>query len=348
MGISESVMQHFRARVQKSGVTYYYFDAGGKPRKEIPLGSDYQLAVRQWSALIADSRVAAPITTFIDLIEKYEVEELVKLAKSTQATYRSDLKHLREFFGLPTPAPLDLIEPKHIKQMRKWKKDSPTTANRLKRLFSTIFNFGRGEGYTSRENPCKGITGHALESREVDINDRVFAAVWRQANAPTQDAMDLAEVLGQRPGDVLKLRETDIKDGLLYIMQGKTKVKRRIKIEGKLAVVIERILTRKKTYKVWSSALAVNTRGMPTSKQVLRDGFTEARSKAAAQAVADKDAPLRDEVAAFWFYDLRAKAADDVAEVHGDQAAADLLGHTSVRTTQKHYLHRGKIVAPSR
>lgn len=341
-------MQHFRVRVQKSRVTYYYFDAGGRPRKEIPLGSDYQLAVRKWSELMADSRLPAPVITFIDLIEKYEIEELVKLAKSTQATYRSDLKHLREFFGLPTPAPLDLIEPKHIKQMLKWKKDSPTTANRLKRLFSSIFNFGRGEGYTSRENPCKGITGHTLESREVDINDRVFAAVWEQARAPTRDAMDLAEVLGQRPGDVLRLRETDIKDGLLYVMQGKTKVKRRIRVEGKLSAVIERILARKKTYKVWSSALAINTRGMPMSKQVLRDGFTDARSKAAAKALADKDSALQAEIEAFWFYDLRAKAADDVAELHGEQAAADLLGHTSVRTTQKHYLHRGKIVAPSR
>jgi hypothetical protein len=102
-------MQHFRARKQKSGVTYYYFDAGGIPRKEIPLGSDYQLAVRKWSELVADTRLPVPVTTFIDLIERYEIEELVKLAKSTQATYRSDLKHLREFFGLPTPAPLDLI-----------------------------------------------------------------------------------------------------------------------------------------------------------------------------------------------------------------------------------------------
>ena len=348
MGISESVMQHLRARVQKSGITYYYFDAGGKPRKEIPLGCDYQLAVRQWSELIANTRIVAPTITFIDLIDKYVDEEFPKLAVSTQSTTRSDLKYLREFFGLPTPAPLDLIEPMHIKQMLKWKKDTPTTANRLKRLFSRIFNFGRGEGYTNKENPCRGVTGHHLEGREVDINDRVYSAVWEQASALTRDAMDLAELLGQRPGDVLRLRETDIKDGLLHIKQSKTKVKLRIKIEGKLAAVIDRILARKKTYKVWSSALTINTRGMPTSKQVLRDGFTDARTKAAEKAKADKDLLLQAEIKAFWFYDLRAKAADDVAELHGDQAAADLLGHTSVRTTQKHYLRRGKTVAPSR
>ena len=51
-------MQHFRARRQKSGTTYYYFDAGGKPRKEIPLGKDYVAAVRKWTQLMAE---AAPV-----------------------------------------------------------------------------------------------------------------------------------------------------------------------------------------------------------------------------------------------------------------------------------------------
>jgi integrase len=49
-----------------------------------------------------------------------------------------------------------------------------------------------------------------------------------------------------------------------------------------------------------------------------------------------------------WFYDLRAKAADDTSEARGDQAAADLLGHDNVTTTKRHYLRRGKIVKPSK
>ena len=50
----------------------------------------------------------------------------------------------------------------------------------------------------------------------------------------------------------------------------------------------------------------------------------------------------------FWFYDLRAKAADDTSDVRGDQAASDLLGHENVKTTQRHYLRRGKIVSPTK
>lgn len=344
----KSSMQNFRSRVQKSGRTFYYFDAGGTPRREIPLGADYIVAVRRWAELAAAPASALPVVTFIDLIDKYEAEELPKLAKSTQATYRSDIKHLREFFGKPAPAPLDGIKPKHIKLLLKWKRGQPTTANRLKRLTSTLFNFGRGEGYTDKENPCKGIAGWELDKRGVDITDEVFSAVYEQADEPTRDAMDLAEACGQRPGDTLRMTEHDIKNGLLGVQQGKTKAKRRIRVEGRLAAVLSRIKARKAGYKVWSSSLVVNSRGMPLTKWVLRDAFTAAREAAALKAQAENSADFAFEIRAFWFYDLRAKAADDIAEVHGDQAATDLLGHDNVKTTKDHYLRRGKIVGPSR
>lgn len=344
----KSSMQNFRAREQKSGRTFYYFDAGGKPRREIPLGDDYILAVRKWAELIAAPSSAVPVVTMIELIAKYETEELPKLAKSTRDTYRSDLKHLKEFFGNPEPAPLDSIKPSHIKKLLKWKKEHPTTANRLKRLTSTIFNFGRGEGYTDNENPCKGIFGFGLETRDVDIGEEVFRAVWNAADEPTRDAMDLAEATGQRPGDTLRMTELHIKDGLLSVQQGKGKKKRRIVIEGRLAAVIERIEERKRGHKVWASSLTVNARGMPLTKWVLRDSFNEARTTAADKAKAAGHAELAASIRAFWFYDLRAKAADDTAEDRGEQAAADLLGHSSVSTTQKHYLRRGKIVKPSK
>jgi integrase len=342
-------MLYFRQRAMRSGVTYYYFDNGpGKP--ETALGSDYVLAVRKWTELMdaMGESGAAPMVTFLDLLDTYEATELPKLAKSTQATHRSDIKHLREYFGKPTPAPLDAIRPANIRTMLKWKASQPTTANRLKRLFSTIFNFGRGEGYTNNENPCVGIKGHSLDKREVDINDEVFKAVWDEGTEPLREAMDLAEASGQRPGDVLSLTEHDIRDAKLGVRQGKTKAKRRIRVEGRLLAVIERIKLRKAKYKVWSAHLAVNSRGMPLTKAVLRDLFTEARESAAVKADKAGNKTLAAEIRAFWFYDLRAKAADDTAELHGDQAAADLLGHGNVAVTQRHYLRRGKVVSPSK
>jgi fumarylacetoacetate (FAA) hydrolase family protein len=60
------------------------------------------------------------------------------------------------------------------------------------------------------------------------------------------------------------------------------------------------------------------------------------------------DAAQADEIRAFWFRDLRAKAADDKADQAGEKEAQNLLGHTDGRMTARHYLRRGKIVGPTR
>lgn len=340
----KSTMQNLRARPQRSGKTYYYFDAGGKPRKEIPLGSDYVLAVKKWAELMAVAKNAVPSANFIELIERYERDELPKLAKSTQATVRSDLKHLRQFFGQPTPAPIDQIKPSHIQKMLDWKADHPTTANRLKRLFSVLFNRARGWGYTEAVNPVTGIAGLKLKGkRKVYINDAVFAAVRESASEPLRDAMDLGYLTGQRPGDVLKLTEREIVDGTLLVRQGKTGQQLRITIEGELAALLERIKARKARYRIWCAHLAVNMHGMAMSKQVLRDHFKAAKDRAQAA-----HPELAAEIADFWFYDLRTKASTDVQAARGLQEAADLLGHASTKTTLENYSPKGKVARPTK
>lgn len=335
-------MPGLRARPQKSGIIYYYFDAGGKPRKEIPLGSDYVLAVRKWAELTQAQASAVQVVDFLQLADRYERDEMPLKAKSTQATQLSDLRHLREFFGKP-PAPLDNIRPMHIRGLLDWKKTQPTTANRLKRLFSHMFNKAREWGYTHAENPATGVRGFELAQRGVYITDAVFKAVWEAGGEPLRDTMDLGYLTGQRPGDVLRMTTHDIVEGMLLVDQGKTGARRRIRVEGQLAELLARIEARKAGHKVHCSHLAVNTRGMPLTAAVLRKAFVAARDAAAAA-----NPMLRAEIQAFWFYDLRAKAADDVSDRDGGQAAADLLGHDDVRTTSRHYLRRGKVVGPTR
>jgi integrase len=89
--------------------------------------------------------------------------------------------------------------------------------------------------------------------------------VYQQADQPTRDAMDLAHLAGQRPGDSLRMREQDIVDGALQVRQGKTGAPVRVRVIGKLAEVIDRIMARKATLKVRSFALVVNERGQPLS-----------------------------------------------------------------------------------
>jgi integrase len=174
-------------------------------------------------------------------------------------------------------------------------------------------------------------------------HDAVYKAVWTSASAPLRDAMDLAYLTGQRPADTLKMTEHDIIEGHLIVTQEKTKQPLRIQIIGDLAALLKRIEVRKSGHKVKSAALLVNQHGKRLTAPALRSQFDKARDAAIEAAP-----PLADNIRKFRFYDLRAKAADDTADGRGEEAARDLLGHESIKTTQRHYLRRGKIVTPTK
>lgn len=330
---------HMHPRTQRSGKVYYYMYTSDTPRREIALGADFILALRKYADL---NVVDAPAqgATFGDVAIKYTVEALPKLKPNTIRMHRSDLKHLLASF---IDAPLDQVKPMHIKKFLTKHQATPTTANRCKRLFSTMWNHARGWGYTDLPNPCTGIKGFSLKKRTMYITDAMFAAVYGCASAPLRDAMDIAYLTGQRPADALSMSEHDIIDGHLIITQGKTMQPLRIVIAGKLAELIERIRVRKNTYKVVTGALLVNLQGKRLTKAVLRNHFDDARL-----AAAEAHPAMADDIKAFHFYDLRAKAADDTSDLRGEQAASDLLGHDSVKTTQRHYLRRGKIVGSTK
>jgi integrase len=328
-------------RKQRSGKVYYYLYKKGEDgkRKEIALGDDFILALRKYADL---NVIVAPSAgaTFADLEKRYLVEAVPKLAASSARMYRSDIKHLLASFA---DAPLSQIKPMHIRQFLDDHADKPTTANRCKRVFSTMWNKARGWGYTDQPNPCEGIQGHSLEKRTIYISDVVFKAVWASASAPLRDAMDLAYLTGQRPADALKMTEHDIIEEHLIVTQEKTKQPLRIKIVGELAALIKRIEARKAGHKVKTAALLVNQHGKRLTAPALRSQFDKARDAASKAAPA-----LAKSIKDFRFYDLRAKAADDTADGRGQEAARDLLGHESVKTTQRHYLRRGKIVTPTK
>ncbi|MDR0260513.1 MAG: hypothetical protein LBI76_11975 [Comamonas sp.] len=150
----------------RSGKVFYYLDIGGKPRKEIPLGNDYA-AVQKWGALTCRPEQAPAIErpTFADAVAGYRKDVLPAKAPRTQRDNEGDLVFLLRFFGGDNPAPLDEIQPIHIRQYQRWrvaeakrlaqqkypgKPVSDTIgqvrANREKALFSHIWNYARGEG----------------------------------------------------------------------------------------------------------------------------------------------------------------------------------------------------------
>lgn len=320
---------------RRGNKTYYFYDHGGKPRREEPLGTNYAMAIKRWAEIEgADAATAAPVTQFKAVVEAYRREVVPTKAERTQRDNMRELGKLLEFFDDP-PGPLEAIEPIHVKQYMRWRKDAPVRATREKALLSHVWNWAREQGYTAQPNPCAGIKGKKA-GRDVYIEDDAYKAIRDKGDTTLQDAMDLAYLCGQRPADTLKMTEMDIRDGSLFVRQGKTQTPLRIEVTGELAEVIERIKVRKQAMPIYNTRLVVNKKGRTIGVHALSERFRKAREAAGIEGVQ--------------FRDLRAKAATDKADTsHDVRQAQKQMGHASVTTTELYIRRRrGEKVTPTR
>lgn len=185
------------------------------------------------------------------------------------------------------------------------------------------------------------ILGFSIALRHASV----FNAVYEAACQPIKDALDLAYLTGQRVSDTIAMSETDISNGKLTVVQGKTKKKLRINIVGQLEMLINKITTRKAGHKVRTLQLIYNEKGRAVTLNRLQIRFREARERAALA-----NPSLKLEIEQFQFRDLRAKAATDIHEDTRDITAAQkLLGHTTIGMTED-YLRdrRGESVKPTK
>jgi len=328
-----------RARLQKSGTTFYYYDHGGKPRRETPLGSDYGHAIRKWAELERESAIPPQaVLTFRWVATQYMAEVAVNKAARTLADNRREVLNLLDFFDDP-PGPLDAIRPVNVRQYLTWRTaggKAQVRANREKALLSAIWNYARDRGYTDKPNPCAGIKGHRETGRDVYIEQDQYDAIWAAGDDTLRDAMDLAYLTGQRPADVMRMSMTDVRGGIITVRQGKTGKKLRIAVSDDLQAVIGRIEQRKAAHTIHTLRLVVNSHGRPVGTHAISTRFQEACKKAGISGVQ--------------FRDLRAKAGTDKAESAGDiRQAQEQLGHGSVVTTEGYVRNRrGKKVTPTR
>lgn len=166
-------------------------------------------------------------------------------------------------------------------------------------------------------------------------------------------AADLAHLTGQRPADVLKTSETDIRDGMLSVRQGKTGKTLRVRLtrpDGQrngLGKLIDELLSRRQGNPVRNLALIHSAGTHALSYSGLDNGFERARVKAAKTAEDAGHPDLAARICGFQFRDLRAKAGTEKADAEGILEAKRQLGHASVTMTEQ-YVRLGQIVTPTR
>ncbi len=340
-----------RKRILKSGKTWigYYFEArndAGK-RIEIALGTDYGVAIKKWAEL--SHAPPPPTNTHLMkyIFDRYEKEVLPLKAIGTQKTNLQELKQLRKSFN---NAPIDALRPMHIAEYRR-NRSAKVRANREMSLLSAIYNYAIEWGLTEMLNPTKGVRKNKENPRSFYANDEVWGAIRESAEPALQDAMDLAFLTGQRPGDVFKMQWTDISPDNVLVIQGKTGKRLRILIEGEFSKLIERIRSRTAIEGYGGTIIAVrpyrakNSKAIPLSKQMLHDRLAKAKEKSIAIAMAAKNVNLVSDIKQFRFSDSRSKAASDIADL---SQASKLLGHSKERITREVYRRNGEYVSPTR
>jgi integrase len=321
--VNHALPPHMRVRKGR-----YYYDTQSKPRREIPLGADYGAALVKWAELEGKGLISSNTEpTFGMAWTRYKSDVLPGKAPRTQADNLEEAEHL---LGVFRDAPLSQIEPFHVRGYMD-RRGAKVRANREKALLSHVFNKAREWGYTKAPNPCAGVKGHREDGRDKYVEEAEYRAVYAQACIPIRNAMDLAYLTGQRPADVLKTTLQDVRDGFLWVTQGKTGAKLRIALEGLLGALVARLAHQ--PGKVASPYLIRNEDEQPLTYSAMSQRFQKARAAAIEHAQDSNQTALAASLRGFQFRDLRARAASDVDDL---RAAQRLLGHGSAAMTEKY------------
>ena len=270
------------------------------------------------SALAEYSRIIAPPTGGCDDLLERTLQRCKETIKpNTYQQYSQACKKLKPILAEFSP---DLVEPHHVAAILDHHRATPNMANRMLTFMRLAFSNGLTWGLC-RTNPCYGVKRHVEKRRGRYLTHEEYKAIWTAAPPQLRAIMDIAYLTGQRIGDVLAIRLSDIRAEGIAFQQQKTSKKLVVNAPG-LQEAIER-----------AKALHSNIRGMtlfhgrggrPLGYSGVRDAFERACVLAKVE-----DATL---------HDIRAKSLTD-AKKQGKNAQK-LGGHSTEAMTNRYLRDR--------
>jgi integrase len=292
----------------------------GADRKRVNLGQDIIKAIDAYKQIKGPE---GRVRTLHDVIERYRLEVLpLKRSENTREDQARSLTRLDKVFGhfLPDNITAPMCYEYMDKRRTKDGKPAPVAARHeislLGHVLAKSIRWGAGVA-----NVVRTLDRMPKSKRTRYVTDEEFLACRALANPRMQVAMDLARNIGQRRGDLLKLKHEDCTDDGIVIRQGKT---------GAGVLVVWTPTLRK----IIRAAKALSP-DIPRDF-VLRTGDGGPYTGTGFSAIWQR--LIKRYVAAggvrFTFHDLRAKAGSDTATLEQAQA---LLGHASSETTKRVY-----------
>jgi integrase len=255
-----------------------------------------------------------------ELIDTTLQESAKECAANTMKAYKVAARVIKKAFAEFRPAQ---VRGPHIAQFLDAHRDTPNQANQCRTVLKLAFNRAVLLGQADA-NPVISIPPFKTKTRERYISQSEFRAIKAQASPQLAVCMELCYLTGQRIGDVLKIKRTDMDEDGIYIKQQKTKTPLRIRWSTELRAAVES--AKALSGKVRGFNLLAGGKGQPFLYDTINDHWV-----AACAAACVKDANL---------HDLRAAAGTDANAACQDSKG--LLGHKSESSHQRYM--RGKIV----
>lgn len=234
----------------KRGVTYYYYHRQTGARIIGAPNTPEFLASYIEAANKPTVEIDCPKGTFASLLVAYKGSPKFRnLAPSSQRNYSIYIDRLEERFAKVS---LKAISDRKFRgEFLSWRdeiaRESQSTAELLTRVMKVVLRFGEDRVMLS-SNPLQGVERLKFK----DHSSNVFTAqqIKRLIEVSPKEliwAIKLALLTGQRQGDLIRLKWTDIANGALRLCQQKTKADVTIPIGASLAALLSEIPRRAET-----------------------------------------------------------------------------------------------------
>lgn len=274
------------------------------------LGSDLGVALGEYGRLMGTAGTRGMPRLIGEALKEIEP----KLAESSRAQYRHAGEILKR--KLKQFDPQD-VKSRHVAGIKQSLAATPNMANRVISVLRQVFAIAV-ERQLVDSNPCIGVARLPEKKRERLLSDAEWQAIHDHAGQRLRIIMQLQLLTGQRIGDVLSIKRSQITEEGIAFQQQKTGARLVVAWSPELKAAVQ--AARALAGDVPSLTLLRSATGGPPDYRSVADQF-----KKAALAAGVEDARLNDG---------RAKAAT-AAKQQGESARA-LLGHTSEANTGRY------------
>lgn len=325
----------FRSHTRKNKAgnvrTYYFFDMRAEGKADVPLGTNYEEAIKKWASLCDHTPHAKG--RLQEAIDRWRDSELPAYSNlETKKSYRRQLAKIEAVLGQMTwdeitlPILREYLD-RRVTMVKGKKGIAKTQGNREMSVLSIVWSKARLWGMTRLHWPAQGVKNWKNEegARHFEVTDQLFDAVYAQAEPMLKDAMDISTAAGMRLTDVrtVRLPEGDV----MRLKASKTGKEADFNLRA--SEVFPELLRRRRAISACHVMLLSTSDGMPVTASMLRGAWDRARIAAKV-----KNPEIAKQIGAMYLRDMRKRAsdlADDISEASG------LLQHSNVSLTEKHY-----------